>query len=96
MTRVSPDESDFSIVIEKMPHDTSMCARGTNPIVPVYAEKVTLQLRGKFAAVKELQVWYSNMTVDDVPPASAPIVDTRSNCSSSAIRACACFSCSSR
>ena len=48
-----------------MPSGTSVCARGSNPDVPVYAENITLQLRGKFAAVKELQVWYSDMSHDE-------------------------------
>jgi len=64
VTRVSPDASDFSIVIEKMSHKNSGCARGNNPVVNIVTEKIVLDLKGKLltaAKAKGLHVWYSNM-----------------------------------
>jgi len=72
VTRVSPDEKDFSIILEKMDASISSCARGNNPQIPVNPEKITLQLQGKFAEVKQLQVWHSNMTTDDIEYGSNP------------------------
>ena len=65
VTRVSPDLSDFSVVIEKMTTVNSVCARGNNPDITVAAEKVVLVLKGKLLAAakaKGLHVWRSNLT----------------------------------
>ncbi|EDQ92718.1 uncharacterized protein MONBRDRAFT_566, partial [Monosiga brevicollis MX1] len=62
VTRVSPDRRDISIVVEKMSHDDSNCARGSNPPYDVSAENVTFILNGSFAGITSLNVWYSNLT----------------------------------
>lgn len=64
VTRVSPDGSDFSIVIEKMSTSNSACARGSNPSVATAQEVVSLALKGQLLAAaktKGLTVWYSNL-----------------------------------
>eukprot|EP00039_Didymoeca_costata_P031305 m.34107 g.34107 ORF g.34107 m.34107 type:complete len:723 (+) comp8671_c0_seq2:162-2330(+) len=65
VTRVSQDLQDFSIVLEKMDHASSYCARGSHPSYDTYSEVVTLQLKGKLLAAaqsKGLYMWYSNLT----------------------------------
>lgn len=65
VTRVSPDGSDFSIVVEKMTTKNSVCARGSNPDIPMSAENVTLVLKGGILAAakaKGLHCWASNLT----------------------------------
>ena len=64
VTRVSPDGSDFSIVIEKMSTSNSACARGSNPAVQTFPEVVALALKGELLAAakaKGLTVWWSNL-----------------------------------
>jgi len=66
VTRVSPDGTDFSVVIEKMTTNNSVCARGNNPKVDIEEEELVLKLGGSLltAAKKArgLRVWYSNLT----------------------------------
>jgi len=64
VTRVSPDKKDFSIVLEKMSHENSACARGSNPAYQTASETVVLVLKGAFleAAGASLRLWYSNLT----------------------------------
>jgi len=62
VTRISPDKKDISIVVEKMTHDDSACARGSNPPYDTAAEDVVFNLKGSFADIKSLHVWYSNLT----------------------------------
>ena len=64
VTRISPDKKDFSIVVEKMSHDKSVCARGNNPAYETKDEEVVLVLQGAFleAAGSSLRLWYSNLT----------------------------------
>lgn len=62
VTRVAPGSTDMSIVVEKMTHDSSNCARGNNPGYNTAAENVTFILKGSFANVTSLNVWYSNLT----------------------------------
>ena len=65
VTRVATDGSgDFSIVVEKMTTENSVCARGSNPKVSVGAEKMTITLDGGLLAAaqaKGLHVWKSNL-----------------------------------
>ena len=46
VTRLSPDASDWSAVIEKMSTGNSVCARGSNPEVTTSSEDLTLILKG--------------------------------------------------
>lgn len=64
VTRVSTDKKDFSIVLEKMSHENSACARGSNPAYQTASETVVLVLKGAFleAAGASLRLWYSNLT----------------------------------
>jgi galactosylceramidase len=62
VTRVSPDLRDLSIVVEKMTHDDSNCARGSNPDYSVETEVVTFIFNGSFTHLTSLHVWYSNLT----------------------------------
>lgn len=48
VTRLSPDNEDFSIVLEKMTSANSVCARGSNPTSTATTEDVTVQLQGSF------------------------------------------------
>jgi hypothetical protein len=62
VTRISPDKKDISIVVEKMTHDDSVCARGSNPNYDTSEEQVVFNLKGSFSGIKTLHVWYSNLT----------------------------------
>jgi len=66
VTRVSPDRDQFSMVIEKMRTEGSVCGHGENPWQEVQAETVDIKLEGKFLeaarAAGELQIWRSDMT----------------------------------
>lgn len=62
VTRVSPDKKDISIVVEKMTHEHSACARGNNPSYATAPEEVVFILNGSFAGIKTLHVWYSNLS----------------------------------
>lgn len=66
VTRVSPDNMHFSVVVEKMTTENSVCARGNNPKVDVREEDVVLALGGRLLdaakAANGLRVWYSDMT----------------------------------
>merc|ERR1740117_439737 len=66
VTRVAPDMSDFSIVIEKMRSNTPICGHGANPPADVDGEVVVIQLKGTFLKLlkgggKKLAVWHSNL-----------------------------------
>ena len=72
---MSPDLADFSVVIEKMSTENSVCARGNNPKVSVAAEKVVLVLKGKVLAAakaKGLHIWRSNLTSANDEGANPP------------------------
>ena len=66
VTRMSPDKTHVSIVLEKMTSKNSQCARGSNPVVAIATETVILQLKGgPLAAARKaggLRVWYSDLT----------------------------------
>lgn len=70
VTRVSPDRSDFSIVLEKMTHQDSSCARGSNPSYDTSPENVTMVLGGRLltAAQNGLQVWFSDLSQGNDSP----------------------------
>jgi len=66
VTRVSPDVTDFSIVLEKIDSQTSVCGHGRNPPAEVFGEDVVIQLAGSFLKAvveggKKLRVWRSNL-----------------------------------
>ncbi|XP_041369129.1 galactocerebrosidase-like isoform X2 [Gigantopelta aegis] len=58
---VSPDSKDLTIIIETMSHDHSVCIRPALPPYTVNATTIEIQLKGSFAKVKELYLWYSKL-----------------------------------
>ncbi|XP_059159371.1 galactocerebrosidase-like isoform X2 [Physella acuta] len=61
VTLVSPDLKDFTIVVETMSHDHSVCIRPPLPHYTVETQVVTFTLAGSFASVKSLNVWQSQL-----------------------------------
>lgn len=52
----------YTIVVEKMDHQHSMCARGNNPPYDTASEEVTLLLQGGLSKIKQMQVWFSDLS----------------------------------
>lgn len=50
---------NLTIITETMTRDHSMCIRPPLPFYNVLAQNVTFNFKGSFAAISELQVWYS-------------------------------------
>ena len=87
VTRLSPNASDFSIVVEKMTTKNSACARGSNPSVAVAEEQLTFTLKGSFlkavtAGGKSLAVWKSDLSSGNQECAATPGVDAAAGGSS--------------
>ncbi|XP_041369448.1 galactocerebrosidase-like isoform X3 [Gigantopelta aegis] len=61
---VSPDGKDLSIIIETMSHNHSVCIRPALPPYTVDEQTVILNLKGSFANIQELNVWYSKLRFD--------------------------------
>ncbi|KAK2864251.1 hypothetical protein Q7C36_003405 [Tachysurus vachellii] len=62
-------QGNLTIVIETMTHNHSQCIRPSLPPFSVSAQESTFQLKGSFAAITRLQLWYSKLdfdTKDDV------------------------------
>ncbi|BFY97610.1 hypothetical protein BsWGS_00650 [Bradybaena similaris] len=57
----SPSGSDLTIVLETMTHDHSLCIRPGLPPYTVSPQNVTIVLRGRFASIPQLYVWYSQL-----------------------------------
>ncbi|ESO99011.1 hypothetical protein LOTGIDRAFT_174010 [Lottia gigantea] len=69
---VSPDEKDFTIIIETMSHDNSICVR---PPLPPYnvagSQTAMFDLKGSLAKItQKLNVWYSRIGYDELIPVS--------------------------
>ncbi|ESO89802.1 hypothetical protein LOTGIDRAFT_218637 [Lottia gigantea] len=62
---ISPDNKDLTIIIETFSHDHSLCIRPALPKYTVKDQQVTINLKGNFANIKELQVWYSKPSYDN-------------------------------
>ncbi|BFZ07672.1 hypothetical protein BsWGS_10710 [Bradybaena similaris] len=58
---VSPSSDDLTIVIETMTHDHSLCIRPNLPWYNVSPQNVTLNLKGHFANITKLHLWYSQL-----------------------------------
>ncbi|XP_046334130.2 galactocerebrosidase-like [Haliotis rufescens] len=58
---VSPDGKDLTIVIETMSHDHSICVRPPLEPYNVTKQRVTFQLKGSFASITSLNMWYSRL-----------------------------------
>ncbi|XP_046350655.2 galactocerebrosidase-like isoform X2 [Haliotis rufescens] len=62
---VSPDTKDLSIIIETMTLNHSLCTRDARCSPrPVGPQTITLHIGGSFAAVSQLNVWYSKLGFD--------------------------------
>ncbi|BFZ07700.1 hypothetical protein BsWGS_10738 [Bradybaena similaris] len=59
---VSPSGNDLTIVIETMTHDHSVCVRPDLSPYNVTTQNVTITLKGHFANISELHVWYTQLT----------------------------------
>ncbi|XP_055894492.1 galactocerebrosidase-like [Biomphalaria glabrata] len=64
---VSPDGTDLTIVIETMTHDHSICIRPGLPWYDVHPQLVTLNLKGSFARLTSMNVWYSKLGFNGQP-----------------------------
>ncbi|XP_059176870.1 galactocerebrosidase-like isoform X3 [Physella acuta] len=58
---VSPTGDQLTIVIETMTHNHSICIRPPLPKYDVQPQDVLITLKGAFATVTELNVWYSKL-----------------------------------
>ncbi|XP_060773967.1 galactocerebrosidase [Neoarius graeffei] len=54
-------QGNLTIVVETMTHNHSQCIRPSLPLFNVSAQEATFQLRGSFAAITQLQLWYSKL-----------------------------------
>ncbi|XP_041951646.1 galactocerebrosidase-like [Alosa sapidissima] len=52
-------KGNLTVVIETMTHDHSICVRPPLPPYKVFPQNATFHLKGSFATVSELQLWYS-------------------------------------
>ncbi|XP_067656751.1 galactocerebrosidase-like isoform X2 [Haliotis asinina] len=75
---VNPDMKDFTIVIETVNDNTTG--------IPVASENVTLQLQGSFASITSLNVWFTQLNINNLsdshvfekqPP--IPVIDGKIN-----------------
>ncbi|KAH9500901.1 hypothetical protein Btru_069154 [Bulinus truncatus] len=64
---VSPDGLHLTIVIETMSHDHSVCIRPGLPWFDSQPQLVTLNLKGKFAKITTMNVWYSKLRFNGQP-----------------------------
>jgi len=61
---VSPDGNDLTIVVETMSHNHSVCIRPPLPEYDVVPQTMGIQLKGSFAGIKSMNVWYSKLGFD--------------------------------
>ncbi|GFO19227.1 galactocerebrosidase [Plakobranchus ocellatus] len=54
-------KDQLTIIIETMTHDHSKCIRPGLPAYDVSAQNITITLKGSFAPVSQLNVWYSKL-----------------------------------
>ena len=64
VTLVSPDGKDFTMVIETMSHDHSICVRPSLPAYTVEKQTATFMLKGSLRHVTELHMWVSHLQFD--------------------------------
>ncbi|KAK3611679.1 hypothetical protein CHS0354_012049 [Potamilus streckersoni] len=63
----SQDNMDLTVIIETMSHNHSLCIRPSLPPYEVKQQNVTIQLKGNFANIQKLYVWYSKLSFDQQP-----------------------------
>uniref|UniRef100_A0AAY4AYB7 Galactocerebrosidase n=1 Tax=Denticeps clupeoides TaxID=299321 RepID=A0AAY4AYB7_9TELE len=52
-------KGNLTVIIETMSHDHSVCIRPVLPAYNISAQNATFRLKGSFAEITELQMWYS-------------------------------------
>ncbi|KAK7508502.1 hypothetical protein BaRGS_00000068 [Batillaria attramentaria] len=67
ISMVSPDGKDLTIVMETMSHNHSLCIRPALPKYTVVPQNITVKLGGSFAAVSQMNVWYSKLGFNGQP-----------------------------
>ncbi|KAL5460123.1 hypothetical protein EMCRGX_G033550 [Ephydatia muelleri] len=67
VTFISPDSKDFTIVIETMTHDHSICIRPSLPPYNVQPQSAKFQLKGSLANIKILNMWVSHLYYNGTP-----------------------------
>ncbi|CAG5133964.1 unnamed protein product [Candidula unifasciata] len=63
----SPTRSDLTIIIETMTHDHSLCIRPSLPPYTVTPQDVTIALKGDFANITALNVWFTQLNFGGTP-----------------------------
>uniref|UniRef100_A0A0B7AEQ2 galactosylceramidase n=1 Tax=Arion vulgaris TaxID=1028688 RepID=A0A0B7AEQ2_9EUPU len=63
----SPDGVNLTIVIETMTHDHSVCIRPRLPKYTVTEQNITITLKGHFAQITQMNVWYSKLSFNGTP-----------------------------
>ncbi|XP_002734950.1 galactocerebrosidase-like [Saccoglossus kowalevskii] len=61
------NSKDLTVVIETMSHDHSICVRPPLPKYTVDKQNATFQLKGSFAGITELFVWYTKLGFNGDP-----------------------------
>ncbi|ESO86134.1 hypothetical protein LOTGIDRAFT_195251 [Lottia gigantea] len=61
----SPDEQDFTIVIETISHNMSVCIRPYLPPYTVQNQTVVIKLEGPLKIINKLSVWYSKLSKEE-------------------------------
>ncbi|CAL1528206.1 unnamed protein product [Lymnaea stagnalis] len=64
---VSPDGGQMTIVIETMTHNHSLCIRPPLPKYDVQPQNVIITIKGSFAQIAEMNVWYSKLGFNGAP-----------------------------
>ncbi|KAI8737851.1 galactocerebrosidase isoform X2, partial [Biomphalaria glabrata] len=64
---ISPDGTDLTIVIETITHNHSICIGPGIPWYDVHPQHVTLSLKGSFAKLTSMNVWYSKLGFNGQP-----------------------------
>ncbi len=54
---LSPDKKDFTLIIETMSHDHSVCIRPPLPHYNVSSQNATFMLKGSLASITSLNAW---------------------------------------
>jgi galactosylceramidase len=62
---VNQQTKALTIVIEKMSHDHSVCIRPALPAYNTSAENATFYLKGSFASITKLSLWYTHHNYDN-------------------------------
>lgn len=67
VTLASPDHKHFTLIIETMSHDHSVCIRPSLPAYTVVAQQAVFHLAGRLLDITELYVWRSQLRFTHSP-----------------------------